>query len=981
MDMGNIVQNIYNPYKIERKWQSIWRKSKLFSPDLNSASKPFYNLMMFPYPSAEGLHVGNMYAFTGSDIYGRMKRMQGKDVFEPIGLDGFGIHSENYAIKVNRNPKEQAKISQKNFYRQLEATGNAYDWERTLQTYDPDYYKWTHWIFTQLFKAGLAYRKKSPVNFCPSCKTVLADEQVVNRQPETRNQKPETNIGVCERCQTPVEKRELEQWFFKITKYADRLLKGLEKIDWSERVKIAQKNWIGKKEGIEIGYEVAGGPPKARLAKGGRLQVVCWTSRPETNFGATFVVLAPEHPQVLEITKPEHKKEVEKYIKASQNKSNEDRLTEGREKTGAFTGSYALNNLTGEKMPIWVSDFVLVEFGTGAVVGVPGHDRRDFEFAKKFKLPIKQVIAKPPQGWNSIDTSGLNAAYEGGGKIVNSGPWNGWRTPQDLGKVIDWLEAKGMGKRKATYHLRDWLISRQRYWGPPIPMVYCQTCASKGISWFSSNKRAESHHREISNFLFDSKLAQSEQYQISNKSKKIGNSEWNSAGWFPVGKEDLPVLLPDVKDWKPRGGARGPLAHVESFVKVACPKCGAAARRETDVSDTFLDSAWYFLGYLALGHQKSNLRPELRSREVKNQKYNSKVKNELEIINYLPKADHPLEGKLEIPWDREVTRRWLPVDMYIGGAEHSVLHLLYTRFLTMVFKDLGLTRFEEPFTKFRAHGLLVSKGAKMSKSKGNIVNPDDYIEKYGADTLRCYLMFCGRYQQGGDFRDEGIEGMSRFLKRVWRIANIVGRLSGHQEIRLSGNKKPDGPTTRQPESLTIMHQTIKQVTEDIESLDYNTAISALMIWLRALEKKTVDGNENKSVNRELITINELETFLKLLAPFAPFICEELWQRVHSRQFTVNSHKEAVNGQLKTNDWSVHFQPWPKFDSKLAKTEEIQLVIQVNGKVRDTLSAIRGISQNEAEKSALASEKVQAHIGNKKYKTIFVKDKILNFVLK
>jgi len=919
--------NDYDHSSLEQKWLKEWRESKAFSQDLSRSSHPFYNLMMFPYPSAEGLHVGNMYAFTGSDIYGRMKRMQGQDVFEPIGLDGFGIHSENYAIRVNRNPKEQAKISQKNFYRQLEATGNAYDWGKTLETYDPNYYKWTQWIFIQLFKKGLAYRAKSPVNFCPSCKTVLADEQVINRVQGIGYRVQETTIGVCERCGTPVEKKELEQWFFRITKYADRLLEGLEKIDWSERVKIAQRNWIGKKEGITIRYQVAGSRPSALRLRLEELQVECWTSRPDTNFGATFVVLAPEHSQVFKLTKEEHKKEVEKYIKISQSKTNEDRITEGREKTGAFTGSYAVNNLTGEQMPVWVSDFVLMDFGTGALVGVPGHDKRDFEFATKFKIPIKRVVVGK-DGDKSVITK-IDQVQEEEGTMINSEFLDGLDVSVAKEKIMDHLEKKGWGKRKTAYHLRDWLISRQRYWGPPIPIIYCRKC------WENSKLETRNSKREG----IDYAVIDGQEYAI-----------------VPVPEDDLPVLLPDVKDWRPTGTGKSPLASVESFVKTKCPNCGQDARRETDVSDTFLDSAWYFLRYTSTDDSKR-------------------------------------------AWSPEIAKKWLPVDMYIGGAEHSVLHLLYTRFLTMVFKDLGLLSFEEPFAKFRAHGLLISEGAKMSKSKGNIVNPDDYIEKYGADTLRCYLMFCGRYLQGGDFRDVGIEGISRFLKRVWKLYEKW--LSGNQVIRKSGKKKPDNLVTRQPDGLPIMHKTIKQVTEDIESLEFNTAISALMIWLNFLEKKVVSSSEIidhrkdskylRTTNYELITREEMETFLLLLAPFAPFITEELWQKVHSTEIIDRSNYRKDSKELRTmnyelqakrtNSWSIHFQPWPKFDEKSSQTQEIQLVVQVNGKVRDIMRAKRGLPEAEAQSLALKSEKVQRHINSRKYKTVFVNDKLINFVLK
>ena len=838
----------YEPTKLEPKWRRKWEKSGIYSPDLDRAKKsfdkaqdrgPFYNLMMFPYPSAEGLHVGNMYAFTGSDIYGRFKRMQGFDVFEPIGLDGFGIHSENYALKVGRHPKEQAKISEKNFYRQLRATGNAYDWTRKLETYDENYYKWTQWIFIQLFKKGLAYRKKAPVNFCPQDKTVLAYEQVVD--------------GRCERCGTVVEKRELEQWFFKITAYADRLLENVDKLDWSERVKIAQKQWIGRSEGASVKFAVEG----AKLNADKYIKV--FTTRPDTLFGATFMVVAPEHP--LALSSKEEK--VGDYIKKAKRKTDQERTAQRREKTGVFTGFYAVNPVNGEKIPIWVADYVLSTYGTGAIMAVPGHDERDWQFAKKYKLPIIEVIRE--------EGSSVAGAYTGGGVIVNSSSWNGLRVPEEIDKVIDWLISEGIGGKEKTYHLRDWLISRQRYWGPPIPMIHCEKCS-----------------------------------------------------WQAVPEKDLPVLLPDVRDWKPKGihstgsgqAVESPLASVVSFVKTSCPNCKGEARRETDVSDTFLDSAWYFLRYLAT---------ETRDRA----------------------------------WDRKRADKWLPVDMYIGGAEHAVLHLLYTRFLSMVFYDLGLVNFsakgglaEEPFTKFRAHGLLISGGAKMSKSRGNVVVPDAYIDKYGADTLRCYLMFCGQFTQGGDFRDTGISGMHRFLKRVW---TLVQENSKFEIILTKGLKSRNSKLGS--EAAHMIHKTIKKVGKDIEDLSYNTAISALMIWLNDMETRL------GKLSRE-----EVETFLKLLAPFAPYMTEELWQ-----QLKVSKAKKTFE--------SIHFQPWPKYDEGLARAKQVTLVVQVNGKVRDKLLVEAGISQEEAERLAVGREKVQKYLGNNRpQKVVFVPDRLINFVI-
>lgn len=732
----------YEPSKIESKWQKRWAEQKLYSPNLDKVKTPFYNLMMFPYPSAEGLHVGNMYAFTGSDIFGRYMRMKGFDVFEPIGLDGFGIHSENFALKVNKHPKEQAKVSQENFYRQLHATGNAFDWTRTLETYDPNYYKWTQWVFIQLFKKGLAYRKKSPVNFCPgTCKTVLADEQVID--------------GKCERCQTEVEKRNLEQWFFKITDYAERLLKNLDTINWSEKVKIAQRNWIGKSEGLIIDF--------------GGIEV--FTTRPETADGATFLVISEDHPFVQKFNKPKFEK--------------------SKEKVGYFTSEYVTNPVTGEKIPVWVANYVTSEYGTGAIMAVPSEDERDREFAKKYDLPI--------------------------------------------GKSS--LKAKPKGKNVTNYHLRDWLISRQRYWGPPIPMIYCKNC-----------------------------------------------------GWQPVPEKDLPVLLPDVKDWKPLGTGKSPLATVEEFVNTNCPNCKEPAKRETDVSDTFLDSAWYFFRYI--------------STEFDN-----------------------------VVFDKNRVKTWLPVHMYIGGAEHSVLHLLYARFLTMVFKDMGLIDFEEPFTRFYAHGLLIKEGAKMSKSKGNVVVPDAYIKKYGADTLRTYLMFLGPFDQGGDFYDSGIEGIFKFMNRIWKLNSITEK------------KEPSS------ESISWMHKTIKKVTEDMDGLRYNTAIAHLMEWYNFLSKqKHISGRE-------------LEALLKLLAPFAPHFSEELWEVLGNKD-------------------SIHLQKWPEFDPKFLGSKKATIAVQVNGKLRGTIEIDSSDVKNKAmiEDVSQSLENIKKYLNNSKpRKVIYVEGKVINFV--
>ena len=787
--------------KIENKWRKLWTRARLYEPDFKRAKNPFYNLMMFPYLSAEGLHIGSVRTFTGIDIYGRFKRMQGYDVFEPIGLDGFGIHSENYALKVRKHPSKVAKITEKNFYRQLETIGNGFAWEEKLETYDPEYYRWTQWIFVQMFKNGLAYRKKSPVNWCPSCKTVLADEQVIS--------------GECERCSSKVIKKDLEQWFFKITDYAERLLVDLEKIDWSENVKIAQKNWIGKSEGYAIKFPISNF----------QFPIEIFTTRPDTLFGATYVVLSPEH-HLIENLKLRIKNwpDVERYIKETRNKTEKERI---QEKTGVqLEGITVINPANGEGLSVWIADYVLARYGTGSIMAVPAHDERDFEFAKKFDLPIREVISLDGRDHD------LRVAYLERGVLINSGKFNG----MDSEKAKMEITKFAGGEKTTHYRLRDWLISRQRYWGPPIPMVFCNKCF-----------------------------------------------------WQPVPEKDLPVKLPFIKDYRPHGTGLSPLARDKKFSRTKCPRCKGEARRETDVSDTFLDSAWYFFRYL----------------DPKNKKE---------------------------PFDKTRVKKWLPVHMYIGGAEHAVLHLMYTRFVTKAFKDWGLINFDEPFPKFRAHGLITKDGAKMSKSKGNIVNPDIYIKKFGTDVMRMYLAFLAPFDQGGDFRDAGIAGITRFLTRV-------------RNLKIQKSTLPE----------KLLHQSIKKITEDIENLHYNTAISQLMILLNEFEKSGV-GGEAYSV------------FLKLLAPFAPFTAEELYQKLKKNKVFKKKN-------------SIHLASWPKFDPKKIREETFMLIIQINGKTRATMKATMSISEKNAEALAIKNENIQKYLeGKDPKKTIFVPNRLINFVV-
>ncbi|HQJ76164.1 MAG TPA: leucine--tRNA ligase [Bacteroidota bacterium] len=801
----------YSFKDIEEKWQKFWEEKKINEPDLRNAKNPFYNLMMFPYPSAEGLHVGNLYAFTGSDIYGRFKRMQGYDVFEPIGFDAFGIHSENYAIKTKRHPSKLIPQNIANFTRQLKKCGLMFDWSHVVDTTDPKYYKWTQWIFLQLYKAGLVYRKKSPVNWCPECKTVLADEQVIG--------------GKCERhSDTEVEKRELEQWFFKITQYADKLYENLKWIDWSQNTKTAQELWIGKSEGAQIIFSVKGIDEK----------IVVFTTRPDTLFGATYMVLAPEHPLVPLLTTSDRKREVEDYVQKAIKKDQITRLDITKEKTGVFTGSYAMNPANNSEIPIWIADYVLWGYGTGAIMAVPAHDSRDFEFAKQFNLPIIEVISKTGK-----PSEGELELYDGEGILINSGEFNGMNSDIAKRKIVEHLNKKGIAEFKINYRLHDWCISRQRYWGPPIPMVHCDKC-----------------------------------------------------GILPVNENDLPVLLPETDNYLPDDSGKSPLARVESWVETTCPKCGSKARKDTDVSDNFLDSAWYFLRY-------------------------------------------PSVGIDDVPMDKEITRKWLPVDMYIGGNEHAVLHLMYTRFICMVLHDLGLIHFEEPFKRFRAHGLIIKDGNKMSKSKGNIVNPDEYIDKYGADTFRMYLMFLGPYQEGGDFRDSGIIGIHRFLEKV----NSLSELNFTDE------------TDFDDETNTILHQTIKVVTSDFESLKYNTAIARLMEFLNYIREKNITS--------KLI----IKYFTQLLAPLAPHIAEELWNKL------------GYSG-------SVFNSKLPVYDESKIKISNVNIVIQINGKIKDRIDVPKGLDEKELEKIALENEKVKAAISNKIInKIITVKDKLVNIVVK
>ena len=801
----------YDPATLEAKWQGRWAERHTNEPDLDRATRPFYNLMMFPYPSAEGLHVGNMFAFTGADIYGRFKRLQGYDVFEPMGFDAFGIHSENYALTIGTNPAKLIPQNIATFRRQLRRFGGMFDWRHELSTTDPAYYKWTQWLFLKLYHAGLAYKKRAAVNWCPKDKTVLANEQVID--------------GRCERCGTAVEQRSLEQWFFRITDFAERLLANLDQIDWSTSTKLLQRNWIGRSEGAELLFET----PSGR-------KINVFTTRPDTVFGATYLVIAPEHPFVDELTAVEQRSAVKAYQREVQSKDIVSRRVGDRTKSGVFLGSYARNPATGEAIPIWTADYVLMEYGTGAIMAVPAHDKRDFEFATQLKLPIRQVVQVPGETLPTVSEDGV---------LMNSGPFDGLGCREGAQRIVTWLAERALATPRVQYRLHDWCISRQRYWGPPIPIIYCDKC-----------------------------------------------------GVVPVPEKDLPVELPLIDDFRPDDTGVSPLARHEEWYFVKCPQCGGKGRRETDVSDTFLDSAWYHLRY-------------------------------------------PSTEFNDRPFDPARTKQWLPVTSYIGGNEHAVLHLLYSRFICMVLSDLGLLHFDTPYPKFRAHGLIVKDGAKMSKSRGNVVVPDTYIQEWGADTFRMYLMFLGPFQEGGDFRDEGIIGIRRFLEKVWTLAH---------EAQLTPGQNRGTPAAEQK-----LHRTIRKVSADTEALQYNTAIAAMMEYVNELREQGAGG-------RELVT-----PLVIMLAPYAPHIAEELW--------------EVLGGGGGGGKSSVLEQRWPDYDKRLASAGDVEIAIQVNGKLRSRLVVPRGMAEKEVVERVLADEAVRKFVdGQPLKKVIYVQDRLVNLVV-
>ena len=800
----------YQAAEIEAKWRKNWEEKPI---NINDGKKnKYYCLDMFPYPSGSGLHVGHWRGYVISDVWCRYMMMNGNHyVIHPMGWDAFGLPAENYAIKMGIHPSISTAENIRNIKRQIKQIGAIYDWDMELNTTDPKFFKWTQWIFVQMFKKGLAYQKEMPINWCPSCKTGLANEEVVD--------------GKCERCGSEVTKKNLKQWMLKITAYADRLLDDLDKLDWPEKVKKMQTDWISRSYGAEVDFAVDGTDEK----------VTVFTTRPDTLYGATFLVLAPEHPSVEKLTKPEQAEAVNGYVAAAKNKSNVDRMQD-KEKHGAFTGSYAINPLNGKKLPIWISDYVLADHGTGAIMCVPAHDSRDFDFAKKFGLPIIQVIAK-----DGKEVSDLQEAYtETEGVMIHSGEWDGMDAKKCKEEAPAVIEQRGLGRKKVNYKLRDWVFSRQRYWGEPIPIVHCKVC-----------------------------------------------------GEVAVPEEELPLLLPDVEKYEPTGTGESPLAAIESFVNCKCPKCGRDARRETNTMPQWAGSSWYFLRYVDAHNDR-----ELVSRE---------------------KAD-----------------RYLPVDMYIGGVEHAVLHLLYSRFWTKFLYDIGVIGFDEPFLKLFNQGMITGKnGIKMSKSKGNVVSPDDLIRDYGCDALRLYEMFVGPPELDSEWDERGIDGVYRFLTRFWRL--------------VCENCAKDVPETRQ--LLRIRHQMVYTLTERLKSFSLNTVVSGFMEYTN----KLLDLSTKGGVDHET-----LKVFVQLLAPFAPHISEELWQRLGEKE-------------------SVFHSEWPVASEEAMKEEEVEVVVQVNGKRKATI--LISVEDTKDLVLAKAREALGERLTGNLVKEIYVPGKIVNFVVK
>ena len=800
----------YNHKEIEKKWRHNWE----ISPINKDTTKPkYYCLDMFPYPSGSGLHVGHWRGYVISDVWSRYKMLHGYHIIHPMGWDAFGLPAENYAIKMKTHPAKSTADNIANIKRQINEIAALYDWDMEVNTTDPKFYKWTQWIFVQMFKKGLAYQKEMPINWCPSCKTGLANEEVVN--------------GCCERCGAEVTKKNLKQWMLKITAYADRLLSDLDKLDWPEKVKKMQTDWIGKSYGAEVDFKLENSDKK----------ITVYTTRPDTLHGATFMVLAPEHAMARELATPETEKDVDAYIQMAANKSSVDRL-QGKEKTGVFTGSYAINPLNGAKVPIWLSDYVLADYGTGAIMCVPAHDDRDFEFATKFNIPIIQVIAK-----DGKEIENMTEAYtEAVGTMINSGEWNGMESSVLKKEAPHIIEEKGFGRATVNYKLRDWVFSRQRYWGEPIPIIHCPDC-----------------------------------------------------GPVPVPEDQLPLLLPDVESYEPTGTGESPLAAIDEWVNTTCPCCGKPAKRETNTMPQWAGSSWYFLRY------------------VDN-------KNDKELVS------------------KEKADKYLPVDMYIGGVEHAVLHLLYSRFYTKFLYDIGVVDFEEPFKKLFNQGMITGKnGIKMSKSKGNVVSPDDLVRDYGCDSLRIYEMFVGPPELDSEWDERGIDGVYRFITKFWKLAvNSI---------------EADVKATN--EMVKLRHQMIHTITRRLEDFSLNTVVSGFMEYNNKFNEI---AKKEGGVDKETI-----ETFVTLLSPFAPHIAEELWEMLGKEGSVFENNK------------------WPEADEDLMKDDEIQVPVQINGKTKVVISVPADISKDDA--IAQGKEALGDKLTGNVIKEIYVPGRIINIVAK
>ena len=811
------MMNKYPFGEIEKKWQAYWKKHKTFRVQEDPSiprEKHKYILDMFPYPSGAGLHVGHPEGYTATDIYCRYLRMKGYHVLHPMGFDSFGLPAENYAIKTGTHPRATTEANINRFREQIQSLGFSYDWDREISSHTPDYYRWTQWIFLKLYEKGLAYEDEIPINWCPSCKTGLANEEVKD--------------GLCDRCETPVTRRNIRQWMLRITRYAEQLLADLEMLNWHESIKLMQRNWIGRSEGANVVFPLDTaadcGPEKPAIE--------VYTTRPDTLFGATYMVLAPEHKLVDRITTPAQRAEVDAYREGARMKSDLERTDLARNKTGVFTGAYAINPVNNEKIPVWISDYILISYGTGAIMAVPGHDERDWEFAKKFGLKIIQVVSKDGSVYE------MKAAETLDGYAVNSGAFNGLTTAQCKEKMIAFLEEKGIGKKSVNYKLRDWVFSRQRYWGEPIPLVHCPKC-----------------------------------------------------GIVPLGVEDLPLTLPEVESYVPTGTGESPLAAITDWVNTSCPKCGGPAKRETNTMPQWAGSCWYFLRFID------------------------------------PRNTVELAAKDKLDY-------WMPVDLYVGGAEHAVLHLLYSRFWHKVLYEAGVVSCREPFTRLINQGMILGEdNQKMSKSLGNVINPDDIVREYGADSMRVYEMFMGPLQVSKPWSTNGLVGVHRFLDRIWRVS----------DRELSDEKPPE-------RLVRLLHKTIKKVASDTADLEFNTAIAQMMIFVNELFKE-------ENLYREL-----WEPFVLILSPYAPHIAEELWEEMG-------------------NPPSISGKPYPEWNEDLTRDEEVTLVFQVNGKVRGKAQFPAGTPDEAVKAAALDNERVKEYTKGKTIaKVIVVSGKLVNIVV-